>query len=60
MQAALLVVEQAVIAIGLGAVLVKSIEAVALEHFLQLMSVSAEFGMLITRVVSTPSYFPLE
>ncbi|RIS64242.1 hypothetical protein D2E70_25555 [Mycobacteroides abscessus] len=60
MQAALFVVEKAVIAIGLSAVLMQSIEAVALERFLQLMSVGAEFGMLITRVVSTPSYFPLE
>lgn len=60
MQAALLFVEKVVVAIGLGAVCMQSVEAVASERFLQLMSVSAEFGMLITRVISTPSYFPLE
>ncbi|SHX97162.1 Uncharacterised protein [Mycobacteroides abscessus subsp. abscessus] len=59
MEAALLIMEKGVVAIGLSAVRMQSIEPIALERVLQLMSVSAKLGMLITCVVSTPSYFPL-
>lgn len=59
-EAALLVMEKGVIAIGLSAVRVQSVKAVASERFLQLMSISTELGMLITSVVSTPIYISLQ